>query len=244
MGGVVNLTGPTDEDGYPCGVAVGDLYPGTLMALGLVSAIHHARIAGVGQFFDVAMYDAMLAYSGNAIGAHGHGVKHTRPQGKHSNGLLPFGLFPTKDGSIAIGAPGPEHWKALCTAMDRPDLAEDDRTRNNFVRLKNRDWVIDEISAWTATKTKAELMALFGGKVPSGPVNTAADIYADPHVDARNMLIRYTPPGDNPEVAIVGSPIKFTSTPANFYRIPPKLGEHTEEVLNEFGIERETPNQL
>ena len=89
--------------------------------------------------------------------------------------------------------------------------------------------------------TKQQVVDAIGGQVPCGPVNTAADIFADPHVAARNMITRFTPPGDNPEVAIVGSPIKFTETPTGFYRQPPQLGEHNDEVLRELGISR-TPD--
>ncbi len=127
--------------------------------------------------------------------------------------------------------------------MQRPDLAADERTKNTYVRKRNQDFVEGEISAWTSMRTKREIIDLIGGKVPCGPVNTAADIFADPHVHARNMITRFTPPGDNPEVAIVGNPIKFTETPTGFYRRPPQLGEHTSEVLNQFGISNPKDSQ-
>ena len=235
-GGVVSLTGPADESGYPCGVAVGDLYPGTLMALGVVSAIHHARNTGEGQFVDVAMYDAMLTFAGAAHSGYGHSGNVAGPQDRHSRGLLPFGIYPSKDGSVAIAAPGPGHWRCLCEVMQRPELIDDQRAKNNFARVKNRDFVIEQVSAWTATKTKQEILQLLGGKVPCGPVNTSADVFSDPHVSARDMLTRYQPPGDNPEATIVSSPIKFTNTPTSIYRVPPRLGEHNREVLDEFNI--------
>ena len=85
-------------------------------------------------------------------------------------------------------------------------------------------------------------MDKLGGDVPLGPVNTAEDIYNDPHVAARNMITRFQLPGDNPEVAIVGTPFKYTNTPAGFYRRPPMLGEHRDEILREFGIDPENPS--
>jgi crotonobetainyl-CoA:carnitine CoA-transferase CaiB-like acyl-CoA transferase len=238
MSGHAHITGPAGQTGYPSGVSVGDIYPGTLMALGVISAIHHARSTGQGQFLDVAMYDAMLAFSETVIANYGYGEKELGPRGQHHPNLMPFGIFPAQDGGMAIAAPGAGHWSALCDAMQRPDLVNDERTKNTFVRRRNQEFLETEISAWTSTKTKAEIVDIIGGRVPCGPVNTAADIFADPHVEARQMITRFTPPGDNPEVAIVGSPIKFTETAAGFYRAPPGLGEHTKEVLDEFGIQR------
>ena len=75
--------------------------------------------------------------------------------------------------------------------------------------------------------------------MPCGPVNTAEDIYNDPHVEVREMITRFQLPGENPEVSIVGTPFKFTETKAGFYRSPPNLGEHTEAILDEFKIPRE-----
>ena len=238
MSGHVHITGPQGEMGYPSGVSVGDIYPGTLMALGLVSALHRARQSGQGQFMDVAMYDAMLAFSETVVANYGYAQKDLGPRGQHHPNLMPFGVFPTSDGAVAIAAPGPKHWERLCEAMDRPDLMNDERTRNTFVRRRNQDFVQDAISNWTRTHTKQSVLAVLGGHVPCGPVNTGADIFADPHVKARGMLSEFELPGDNPTVTIVGSPIKYTDTPAGFYRRPPRLGEHTDEVLEEFGISR------
>ena len=82
-------------------------------------------------------------------------------------------------------------------------------------------------------------MDAVGGDVPIGPVNTAEDIYNDPHVKARDMITSFQLPGNNPEVSIVNTPFRFTDTPAGVYRRPPKLGEHRNEILTEFGIDPE-----
>lgn len=123
--------------------------------------------------------------------------------------------------------------------MDRTDLLEDERTKNTFVRRRNQDFVEGEIVEWSMRHTRQEIMDLLGGKVPCGPVNTAEDIFADPHVRAREMISEFELPGDNPTVSIVGSPIKYTKSETGLYRRPPKLGEHTEEILSEFDIKRE-----
>ena len=236
MGGLVGITGPEDGGGYPSGVSAGDIYPGTLLALGLLAAVGQARRTGEGQFFDVAMYDAVLAFSETVVANFGYSRAELPPRDRHHPKLAPFGIFPAADGSVAIAAPGPAHWRILCEVMAREDLIDDPRFSNPFVRTDNLEFVEKAISGWTSVRTKREIIAELGGRVPCGPVNTAADIFADPHVAARDMITRFQLPGDNPEVAIVGNPVKFLGNPTGFYRRAPRLGEHTAEVLREFGI--------
>ena len=237
MGGLAGITGP-DDGGYPSGVSVGDIYPGTLLALGLLAAVHSARATGKGQFMDVAMYDATLALNETLIANYGYARKQLPARGRQHPNLAPFGIFPTNDGQVAIAALGPHHWKRLCEAMEREDLTEDERTKNAFVRSSNLAFVEELVSDWTSKRSKQEIMQEIGGEVPCGPVNKAEDIFRDPHVAARQMIRRFELPGNNPEVAIAGSPMKFQGTPTTLYRRPPLLGEHSEEVLNEFGISR------
>ncbi len=236
MGGLAGITGPKGDGGYPCGASVGDIYPGTLLALGLLAAVHRARATGEGQFFDVAMYDATLALTETVIANYGYQQTELSARGRQHPNLSPFGIFPAKDGQVAIAAVGPKHWAIFCAAMGREDLIDDERTRNTFVRARNQDFVEEVVSGWTASLSKREIVAKLGGRVPCGPLNTAADIFADPHVEARGMIQRFALPGDNPEVAVVGSPIKFERTPTTLYRRPPRLGEHNREILDELGV--------
>ena len=236
MGGIAHITGPEHGHGYPAGASVGDLYPGTLMALGVVSAIHHARRTGEGQFVDIGMYDAVMFLSETVIANYGYDNVDLGPRGAHHPMLCPFGIFPTSDGAVAIAAPGPAHWQALCKTMGREDLIADEKTRNIHLRSRHRLFVEGVISAWTAAQTKQQVVAALGGQVPCGPVNTASDIYADPHVRARGMINEVDLPGDNPPVSIVANPIKYTKTPTNLYQRPPKLGEHTQQILAELAI--------
>lgn len=239
MGGLAHMTGPPGGSGFPCGVSVGDIFPGTLMALGLVSAVMHARQTGEGQFFDVGMYDAILSFNEATVANYGYDGTVLGPRGQHHPYLCPFGIYPARDGGIAIAAPRPGQWKALCEIMAAPELITDPRFANTYKRSQNRQLLDERIGSWTARLTRREILAQLGGKVPSGPVNTAEDIFKDPHVAARNMITRFQLPGQNPEVAIVGSPIKYTKTPGGFYRRPPTLGEHTEEILAELAAREE-----
>lgn len=216
--------------------AIADIFPGTLMALGVVSAIHNARRTGKGQFLDVSMYDAMLAFQKSAVAQYGITGKPNKAGLQRAMTLYPFDLFPTKDGRIAIAASQPHHWDLLCAAMERADLMTDERSDTNTARLANVDWVEEQICAWTRQLTRAEILEKLNGSIPVGPVQNMEDIYRDPHVAAREMLQTCHPGGDNPDITLAANPIKFSQTPTALYQAPPTLGMHNTEVLAEFGI--------
>lgn len=240
MSGFVSMTGPAGSKGFRAGPGVGDIYPGTVAALGVVSAIHAARTSGRGQFLDVAMYDAMLMLCEAMVYTYSLAGVIRGPQGNGTPILCPFDIFPTRDGAVSIAAPGENHWEFLCIAMERRDLITDERTRSNRRRVDNADMVRGLVSEWTGARTTHEVVAAIGGKVPVGPVNNAKDIFEDPHIKVRGMLAEVEMPGNNPPIVIAGPPIKLTETPAGIYARPPRLGEHTDEVLAEFGIKTES----
>jgi crotonobetainyl-CoA:carnitine CoA-transferase CaiB-like acyl-CoA transferase len=235
MGGLVATTGPVGSAGYPAGASVGDLFPGALAALGVVSAVHRARLTGEGQFVDVAMYDAVIALCENAIYQYSFGGRVLEPKGTGHAALCPFDIFETSDGAVAITASTPKHWDILCALIGRVDLIDDPRTFENVARLQNPALVLDAISDWTRQHTRAEVIAELAGRVPVGPVNTVTDIFADPHVHARAMLADIELP-DGAHAKIAAPPLKFTETPTCVYRRPPLLDEHRREILAEAGV--------
>jgi crotonobetainyl-CoA:carnitine CoA-transferase CaiB-like acyl-CoA transferase len=221
--------------------AIADIFPGTLMALGVVSAIHSAQRSGRGQFLDVGMYDAMLAFQKSAVAHYGFTGKPNPAGLQRAMTLYPFDLFPAKDGRIAIAVGQPRHWDLLCAAMERPDLMDDERSFSNEARLANVDWVEEQICGWTRNLSRRDIMIKLDGAIPVGPVQTMEYVYIDPHVSARGMLETCEPAGDNPPISLAASPIKFLDTPTSLYQRPPNLGEHNAEVLAEFGIEVPVP---
>jgi crotonobetainyl-CoA:carnitine CoA-transferase CaiB-like acyl-CoA transferase len=236
MGGVVGVTGTAEGRTFRCGPSVGDIYPATLAALGVCAALVHAGRTGEGQFLDVAMYDGVLALCEAIVYRYSYTGQVSRPTGNGHPALVPFDLFPTADGACAIAAPTEKHWALLCDVIGRPDLVDSDRTRTNRERVANAAFVREVLSAWTSTHTSAEIVAILGGRVPVGPVQAADAVFADPHVDARAMLVEVPQPDGSRPVVLPGSPIKLTATPAGVYRRPPRLGEHTAEVLAEVGL--------
>jgi crotonobetainyl-CoA:carnitine CoA-transferase CaiB-like acyl-CoA transferase len=234
MGGIVSMTGIADGKVLKVGASVGDLFPGAISALGIVAALLHARATGEGQFMDVCMVDAVMAFCEAAVYRYSYAGTVTKPLGNSHPQLSPFDIYPTKDGACAIAAPTPHHWALLAALIERPDLIHDERTLSNRDRVANADFVREVMTTWTSRHTTAEVVEILGGRVPVGPVNDAAGLFADPHLRARQMLVAVDHPGSERPVVLPNSPIRYTATPAGIYRRPPKLGEHNAEVLAEF----------
>ena len=231
MGGIVSMTGTEDGQVLKVGASVGDLYPGTVAALGIVSALLHAKLTGEGQFVDVGMVDAVTALCEAAVYRYTYAGIVTKPLGNSHPQLAPFDVYRTADGFCAIAAPTQNHWALLCAHIDRPDLIHDPRTISNKDRVQNAAFVKEVVSSWTAARTTHEIIEILGGSVPVGPVNDAEALFQDPHLRARNMLVAVDHPGSARPVVLPNTPIRFTETPAGIYRRPPKLGEHNHEVF-------------
>ncbi|WP_185996336.1 CaiB/BaiF CoA transferase family protein [Nocardioides campestrisoli] len=227
MSGFAGITGELGGSPLKAGPGIGDIFPGALLALGVTAAVRHAERTGEGQFLDVAMYDAMLALTERIVYQHSYTGEVPAPMGNGHPLLAPFDILRTADGWLAVAAPSDNHWRILTETMGRPELGTDPRFATNAARLENIEEVRAMLNAWLATQTTRQVVALLGGKVPIGPVNTAADIFADPHVHRREMLVEIEEPGSSRPVTIAGVPIKFSRTPARIRRRGPKLGEQS-----------------
>lgn len=231
MGGFLGITGTAEGQPIKSGPGVGDIFPGTLLALGVLAALRHAESTGEGQFVDIAMYDAVLALCERAVYQYSYLDYVAQPVGNSHPLLFPFDIFQTADGWIAIAAQGPNHWPILCAEMGRPDLATDPRFAANIDRVQHREAVAPLVTAWVAEHTTAQIVEKLGGRVPVGPVNHMNDIYADPHVAAREMLVDVPQPGSDKPVTVAGVPLKFSQTPARITNRGPLLGEHDYESV-------------
>ncbi|WP_340268017.1 CaiB/BaiF CoA transferase family protein [Sphingobium mellinum] len=235
MGGIMAITGPDQETPTKIGPGVGDIIPGMMLGFGVLSAIYHAKMTGVGQFVDVAMTDAVLAVCERMVWQNSVQGLVPGPEGNHHPFLCPFGMFPAKDGFITIAAQQDVFFPKLCQQLDAAELATDPRFSGREARKANRPILIELISARTRQFTKAELMKRLGGKIPFGPVMDIAAILDDEHFKVREMLVDVDNPGTTP-VTIAGVPIKMTHTPGKVARRAPILGEHTRELLLNAGL--------
>jgi crotonobetainyl-CoA:carnitine CoA-transferase CaiB-like acyl-CoA transferase len=237
MGGWMGITGFAETGPTKSGAGLADTVPALFGALGVVSALWAAKRDGVGQYVDIAMVDCVLATAENLSAIYAYKGASLTPSGNANTGLMPTGSFAARDGDIVLSAPHDHHWEALCALIERPDLLADPRLKDEEGRWAHRDYLAAEIETFTRAKTKAELKQLFGGKIPFGPVNTAADIFHEPHFAKRDMLVEVDQPGTGKTVKIANTPIKLSRTPGGVRSRAPCLGEHTESVLAELGLD-------
>ena len=238
MGGLMGITGTEDGTPLKAGPGVGDIYPAALAALGIVSAVRHAERTGEGQFVDVGMVDAVLSLCERIVYEYSYQGRVGRPEGNAHPFLCPFENFPTSDdGWVTIAAPRDTHWKILTEIMECPELGDDERFCTNRRRVKNAVETRRLVCDWTSQHTTREIVAALGGKVPAGPVQTVRDIFEDGHAHSREMLVEVEQVGSTRSVTYAGVPIKFTATPGGIRRRAPRLGEHSEEILEEMNIQ-------
>lgn len=236
MGGLMQINGPDAQTPLKVGPGVGDLYPATLCAFGIAAALLRAARTGQGQFLDVAMVDSVLALCERTVHQNAFQGLVPHPEGNRHPLLSPFGLFKAKDGFVTLAAHFDAWWAKLCGLIGRPDLVIDPRCATAEARVTHRDYVYEQLELYTAAHTKAELAELLGGKIPFGPVNNVAEIMADPHFAAREMVVPVEHPGVSQPMRVAGIPVKMSETPGRVARRAPLAGEHTDEILREIGL--------
>ncbi|MEM8923400.1 MAG: CoA transferase [Actinomycetota bacterium] len=230
-GGLVSMNGSGPDERVQVGPFIGDIYPGTVGALAFLAAIHHARNTGEGQFVDVAMTDSMMAIAEQGIMRYSYlGRGDTPPSGNSNDFVVPFDVYDTADGAVAIASPTNTHWKTLAPLIGAPELLDDERTATPRARVKNRELVDGVVADWVRARTSAQVVEILGGQVPVGVVNKPGDLFDDEHADAREMLVAVDQPSGRPVVQ-VNTPMKFTGTATGVYRRAPALGEHNEEIF-------------
>ncbi|WP_092808243.1 CaiB/BaiF CoA transferase family protein [Rhodococcus globerulus] len=236
MGGMMAITGQPEGDPVKIGPGIGDLYPAVLTAFGVMAAIWDARRTGHGRFVDVAMYDAIVSLCERIVHQHSYTGSVPGREGNDHPLLSPFGVFRAADGWVAVAAPLDKQWVRLCDVIGAPALGHDPRFATNVARLSNRAAVREIVEKWTGCRSRAEVTDALASSVPVGPVNTVDELFADPHLKSRRMLVEVEQPGSAIPVILAGQPVKFTDSPAEAFRRAPLLGEHTDEICTELGL--------
>ena len=237
MGGWMGISGPDAQHPMKAGGGLGDTVSGLFAAYGTMTALWHARATGQGQYVDVAMADSVLALSELVVSQFAYAGVSPSPIGNGMPGLAPFGTVRAKDGVIVIAAVHDPQFRELAQRIGRPDLFTDPRFNSEARRWENRVALNEQIEAFTMTQTKQQLRECFGGHVPFGPIYNAADIFADPHFAARQMLPQVEHPGSARMGAVPGVPVKLSRTPGGVHQRAPLIGEHSREVLAELGMD-------
>lgn len=230
MGGILGITGTDPDNPVKVGPGVGDIFPAALAACGILAAVHQTDRTGHGEFVDVAMYDAVLSLSERIVYQQSINGEGPRAQGNTHPILCPYGLSKTADGFVAIATPTDHHWQRLCTVMQRPDIASDERLVKNDGRLANAAEVYRTVEEWTSALPTAEVIRRLDGEVPCAPVQYAEQIVNDPHVAARHMVKTVDHPSGG-RIDIAGSPIKFDHGADRDFTRAPLLGEDNARLL-------------
>lgn len=232
MGGTMSLNGQKGGPPMRVGVSMGDMVAGLYLALGIVAAVRARDVTGEGQMLDVALMEAQMALCENAIVRHSAFNEHPTRQGSRHALLAPFGPFPTSDGWIVIA--NVKEWELFCALLGRDDMALDERFATNRARLENVDLLEASLCEALVEKTTEAWFALLepANVCAIGKVNTIADLFDDPHVAARNMLVDIPMPYGKPgTLALPNSPLHLSGTPTVVGRPMPEHGGDTAEVL-------------
>ena len=238
MGGVMSLTGVPDGEPMKVAVPICDLMAGMYASVGILAAVRHQAETGEGQFIDIGMLDTHVGWLANqGMNYLATGENPKRIGNQHPN-ILPYQVMPTSDGYIVLSVGNDPTFERFCKLAECEELLEDERFQTNAARVSNRDDVTETLNEITKKKTSEWwLDNLEKEKIGSGPINNLEQVFADPHVIAREMVIEMDHPatGSKP-MKLIANPIKLSATPPTYRKPPPLLGEHTDEVLQEAGL--------
>jgi crotonobetainyl-CoA:carnitine CoA-transferase CaiB-like acyl-CoA transferase len=236
MSGLMSITGEPDQPPVKVGVPIADLNAGLLAAYAILAAYIHRLRSGRGQHIDTSLLEAGIATTFWESAVYFATGAIPGPMGSAHRLAAPYQAFKTADGYINVGAANQRNWELLCRALDRKDLLGDERFASNAARMEHLPELRDCLGSTFAAHPSHEwLRRLEAAGVPAGPIYTIADVYADPHVQAREMLVEHEHPSAG-TIKSIGIPVKLSETPGAIRRAAPRLGEHTDAVLRECGL--------
>jgi crotonobetainyl-CoA:carnitine CoA-transferase CaiB-like acyl-CoA transferase len=236
MGGLMSITGLPGQGPVRVGIPIADLSAGLFCALGIMVALLEREVSGEGQWVSTSLLQAQI-FMLDFQAARWLQMKEVAKQaGNNHPTSIPTGVFKTKDGHINIASTGQVMWERLCNAIAAPELIKHPDYATGALRSKNRDALNAEIDKRTATRSSAEWIEIFNKiGVPCGPIYSIDQVFADPQVRHLGIAQAAKRP-DGSEQVFVGQPFSLSRTPSGIVATPPEQGEHTDEVLKEFGF--------
>ena len=235
MGGIMSLTGEPEGEPVKVGIGIADIMCGMYATCAILAALHHRDAGGGGQHIDLGLLDtqvAWLTYEGLNYLTSRQVPK--RVGNEHPN-IVPYKVLPCADGHFILAVGNDAQFRRFCAFAGAPELADDPRFASNAQRVRNREALYALLPALTLEKSQTDWVdGLAALGVPSGPVNTLDQVFDDPQVLHRGMRVAMPYPGAaGGQVEVIGNPIRFSQTGIDYRRAPPRLGEHTDEVLRE-----------
>ncbi len=236
MGGVMSLTGEPEGLPQKVGVPVADLFAGLYGCIGLLAALRHRDATGQGQQVDIGMLDTHVAWLANqGMNYLATDENPARLGNQHPN-IVPYQVFPTADGYIVLSVGNDPTFARFCQNVGLAHLLEDERFATNAARVRNRQLVTDTLTPVMLTRpTTAWVDALEALKIGCGPINTLAQVFADPQVQARGTVVTMTHESTPEGVRVIANPVRLSETPVDYRIPPPLLGTDTDDVLGALG---------
>lgn len=235
--GLMSITGPAGEDGagpQKVGVAIADIMAGMYATTAVLAALNARAISGEGQHVDVPLYDSQVAWLANQNMNYLVGGDVPRRMGTAHPNLVPYQAFSTRDGNLMLAVGNDRQFAACAECVGQPGLAKDRRFERNSDRVAHRDELVRLLEDAFRRQTTAHwLEELNARAVPAGPINDIEQVLTNSHAKERE-LVRHLTNALGHEVPTVANPVDFSQTPVSYQRAPPLLGEHTEEVLQEW----------
>jgi crotonobetainyl-CoA:carnitine CoA-transferase CaiB-like acyl-CoA transferase len=232
MGGLMSITGATDGEPMKVGVAVADIFTGLYATVAILAALNERRTSGEGQHIDLSLLDVQIATLANqGMNFLASGKAPQRHGNAHPN-IVPYQAFATSDGHIVVAVGNDAQFARFAAILGVPELSADQRFQKNADRVRNRAELIGILTEKIRMQRKVELLqALDGEKIPAGPINEMREVFADPHVVSRGLVVEQSLFAGGPPTKMIGNPIRFSRTSIEYGRAPPRLGSHTAEVV-------------
>lgn len=242
--GMMSITGRADGEpgggGVRVGVALTDLFTGVYASTAVLAALRAREQTGRGQHIDMALLDVGMAILANQAAGYLNTGKVPQRQGNSHPSLAPYQDFPTADGAMLLAIGNDGQFARWCEAAGRSEWSRDARFATNTARVHNRATLIPAMEELTRQRSTAQWVALLEDKaVPCGPINDIGQAFADPQVVARGLRLDLPrDAGDGiASVSGVASPLRLSEHPPVLRNAPPALGQHTDEVLRELGLQ-------
>ena len=233
MGGLMSFTGEQDGEPMKVGVAVADLFAGQNAVIAILAALQARTQTGRGQHLDISLFDSQLGMLANVASNYLISGNLPRRYGNAHANIVPYQSFQASDEWFILAVGNDRQFEKLCEVIGNPELARDARFVANAGRVEHREALITSLKPVFLTRTAINwLSTLEAAGIPCGPINTLEKAFAEPQIEARQMLIEMEHPTIG-KLPLVGSPLKFSETPVEYRFPPPKLGEHTEQILKE-----------
>ncbi len=233
LGGFMSVTGPEDGQPYRAGIAIADLASGIYASNAVLASLFARERTGRGQRIDISLLDCQVALMSYVASNNLVSKEPSRRFGNAHPNIVPYEVFEAEDGYFAFAAGNDLQWAKFCKAVDREVWETDARFSTNPARLENRAELVRLLNELFMTRTIKHWIELCEGiGLPASPINTMDDVFADPQVLARELVME-VPHHAEGSVSLLRSPLNIPTAPSEVRYPPPTLGQHTDEILDE-----------